>query len=379
MASSTYTHGREPCTGGTGERMNGEMHLDEVERFAEIDRCDALGDVEAAPQQWSMARLLGPSMSLSLDGIDHIVIAGMGGSGISGDVVAQVADGPLSVPVHVHKGYGLPGFTGRRTLVLAVSHSGETEETLSAFEAARRRGARIFAVTSGGTLGAQCDEAGLPWVKVPVGGQPRHSLGLLVVPLLIALGLDGDFDAIADAQRQVVASCGREVPTVRNPAKALATRLASSVVPVVYGSQGVGAVGAYRLKCQLNENAELPVLWGQVPEVSHNDQAAWRSDPASAASFGVVWVRDAAGEHPRLAERVAATSQLTGDRFAWQAELSAPERGPLAARLAAVLLTADLVSVYTALALGRDPTPIAGITALKQRLVRDPASGCFRL
>lgn len=349
------------------------MDLDEVERFADVDRCDALGDVEATAQQWSMARTIGPPAPLDLDGVDHVVVAGLGGSGISGDVVALLADGRLAVPVHVHKSYGLPGFVGARALVLAVSHSGETEETLSAFEEARRRGARIFAVTSGGTLGARCDETGWPWVKVPTGGQPRHSLGLLVVPLLVALGLDGDLDRVASSQRAVVETCGRAVPMAENPAKTLARHLASGVVPVVYGSHGAGAVGAYRLKCQLNENAKLPVLWGAVPEVSHNDLAAWPGATAPEASFGLVWTRDAGGEHPRIGQRITATSQLVGERFAWQAQLCAPDGGPLAARLAALLLTADLVSVYTALALDRDPTPIAGITALKQRLAQGAA------
>jgi glucose/mannose-6-phosphate isomerase len=341
------------------------VDLDDPQRFGEVDSRDALGDVERAAQQWRDAHARA-DVRLDLAGADAVLVTGMGGSGVTGDVIAALAAAArFPLPVAVHKGYGLPHWAGPRTVVVAVSYSGETEETRSGVDEALARGCRVFAVASGGAVGAACDAHRAPWVQVPGGGMPRHSTGWLLVPVLVALGLDHGVDEAVAQLDEVAARYGRAVPSADNLAKRLGAQLAGGAVPLVWGGSGLGALAAYRLKCQLNENAKLIALAAELPEANHNEVVAWQEQAAGAS--GVLFVRDLAGEHPRLAARFAATTRLVAERAAWVAELHACGDTPLA-RLASLLVTADLASIYAALALDRDPTPIPFIDRLKAEL-----------
>lgn len=342
------------------------MDLDRTDLFGEVDPADALADVEDADGQWSRAHR---PATLDLSDTDVVVVTGVGGSGICADVVAALADDRLAVPLVVHKSYGLPAYVGRRSLVVAVSCSGETEETLSAAEEAVRRGARLLVVAGGGRLAALGEEQGEPWVRVTRACPPRHSLGLLAVPVLSALGLDDGLDEALRAQRSVREACGRHVPVADNPAKQLGLRVAEAGAAIVHGTRPLAAVAAYRLKCQLNENAELPAFFGELPEMTHNEIVAWDHPHPMAKGAALVILRDPAGEHPRAARRTELLTGLVADRFAHVSTLTAQGEVPLA-RLASLLLLADLTSVYAAYALDRDPTPIRLIDRLKQEMAR---------
>jgi glucose/mannose-6-phosphate isomerase len=212
-------------------------------------------------------------------------------------------------------------------------------------------------------------EHGVDRVTVPGGGTPRHSLGKLAVPVLIALGLDEGLDEATAVQSQLAAACGRSVPSAANPAKQLAMTIASGGHVAAYGAAGLSAVAASRLKCQLNENAKLLAFLAMVPELGHNEIVGWQDGSSPANDTGVVWLRDPAGEHPQVTRRIAVTNQLIAERAAWTAELTAVGQRPLA-RVASLLLLADLVSVYTAIALDRDPTPVTSIDTLKRELAQ---------
>lgn len=342
------------------------MQLDDHQRFAEVDSADALGDVEATAAQWRTGLALWDS-PLDLAGCDAVVVAGMGGSGIAGDVLWALSlhDSPL--PVVVHKGYDVPAFVGPRTVVVACSYSGSTEETLSAFTMAGKRGARRFAVTSGGALAELCDQEHVPVARVPAGRQPRHSLGLLVAPIMTALGRRDDAADAAAELESVSAALGRTVPLADNPAKQLAQRLARGAVALTWGGHGIGSVAAYRLKCQLNENAKLPAVHAELPEADHNEVVGWEHESVLSGVSGLVALRDPAGEHERVARRFANTTGLLTERLAWTADVVATGSTP-AARIASLLLQADLISVYAAIAADRDPTPVRSIDRLKGQL-----------
>jgi glucose/mannose-6-phosphate isomerase len=142
------------------------------------------------------------------------------------------------------------------------------------------------------------------------------------------------------------------------------------VVPLTWGGHGLGSVAAYRLKCQLNENAKMPAVHAELPEADHNDVVGWEQPSALTGVSALISLRDPAGEHPRVQRRFTVTTQMLGERLAWQAQLEA--RGvSRVARVASLLLQADLVSVYAALAAGRDPSPIASIDRLKSELSGD--------
>jgi glucose/mannose-6-phosphate isomerase len=353
------------------------VDLDDAGAFGGVDRSDALADVEAAAAQWRHARELAGGLRADLGGVTAVLVLGMGGSGISGDVVAAVAADRLDLPVLVHKGYGLPAWVDERTLVLAASYSGGTEETLDGVRAAIGRGGRLVAVTTGGALGELAAEHDFPAVAPPPGRQPRHSLGYLAVPLLVALGLDEGIDEAIDVLAQQEADWDRALPTEAHPLKAIATRLADGTVPVAYGAQGIPALAAARLGYQLNENAKLPALAAPLPELCHNAVVGWEGDSALVGRAGVIWVRDPAGEHERNAIRADLVEGLLTAKTSWQVTLTARGAAPLA-RLASLLHAVDVLSVYTAIARGVDPTPIPSIDALKAGLAEQPMQPTHR-
>jgi glucose/mannose-6-phosphate isomerase len=343
------------------------VDLDAPRDYASVDPANALGDVEATAEQWQQAAALGPGR-LDLDAIDVVVISGMGGSGIAGDVLWALSLHGYPRPIVVHKGYGVPGFTGPRTLVVSFSHSGSTEETLSGFEEAGQRGAARLVVSSGGPLAERAAAAGVDVALMPRGTRPpRHSLGVLLVPALIALGLDEGLDEAIEVIAEVTSQFGRDVEVQDNRAKQIGQRLAAGVVPLTWGGHGIGSVAAYRLKCQLNENAKLPAVHAELPEAGHNDVVGWEQPSALTGASALLSLRDPAGEHPRVSRRFEITQRFLGDCLAWIDRIDARGTSPLA-RAASLLVQADLVSVYAALAADRDPTPIRSIDRLKSEL-----------
>ncbi|MGI8574307.1 MAG: bifunctional phosphoglucose/phosphomannose isomerase [Egibacteraceae bacterium] len=344
------------------------MNLDQPESYAQVDTTDALGDLEAMAEQWRAARV-GAADRLALDGLRTVVVAGMGGSGITGDVVRTLADGRLALPVVVHKGYGMPGWVGPQTLVLAVSCSGGTEETLAAVEEAASRGARLAAISSGGRLSERAREDGFPLYEAKGGLPPRHSIGMLAAPALGALGLDEDLDEALAAMEQVIAACRRDVPTAENPAKRLGAQLGDGRPLVIWGTQGLAEVAAYRFHCQLNENAKLPSIVNVLPELDHNEVVGWQEAPVGDGFAGLAVLRDPDGEPEPVTRRVEPSVAAAREHVDWVEQLH-PQGQSRLARLVTLMLLGDFASVYAALALDRDPTPIPSIDALKAELAR---------
>ncbi|MHB8340936.1 MAG: bifunctional phosphoglucose/phosphomannose isomerase [Mycobacteriales bacterium] len=313
-----------------------------------------------------------------------VVCAGMGGSGIAGDVLAAVAGPGCPVPVWCHKSYGLPGWVGAADAVVAVSCSGTTEETLSALDEAARRGARVVAVGAAGSpLHLRAAQAGAPFVAVPGGRQPRASLWALAVPVLYiggALGLMAlpapEVEAAALRLEAIAVACRVGSESFINPAKGLALALAGTL-PMIWGSSALAGVAATRWSCQLNENAKLPAVSGVLPEANHNQVVTLDgpfarerdlfADPDGQLRIRLVVLRDPAGEHPQVTRRVEASRQLAADRGVAVSEVQAEGSSRLE-RLAHLIGIGDFASVYLALMGGVDPTPVAVISELKARI-----------
>jgi glucose/mannose-6-phosphate isomerase len=341
--------------------LDGGVDLDEPDHYSRVDLSDALADVEAAPWQWDDARRVRLEVDLTL--AEQVCIVGMGGSGVTGHMLRTLVADELEVPLVVHQGYGLPRFVGPSTQVIAVSHSGNTEETLDAVHHAEARGVPVAALTTGGRLGALARERQWPLATVPATAPPRHSLGWLLVPLLALFGLDDQLDAAIAGQRRAVAACGRHIPRQDNPAKLLAEHLAQVDLAVVWGTQGVGAAAGWRLTAQLNENAKLPAYATVLPEADHN-AIAGHCLKQHAPRSALLVVRDPLGEHERVATRVKPSLDVVEGHFAWTTEIRSTS-GPPLARLAELVMHADLISIYTALARGVDPSRIEAIDRLK--------------
>ena len=323
-----------------------------------------------------------------------VVVCGMGGSGIAGDVLAAVAGTASPVPVISHRGFGLPAWVGAGDVVLAASCSGTTEETLSAVEEAARRGCPLLAVgAENSPLHQRAQQGRAVFVRVTQGRQPRASIWSLSTPLLLAgsaLGLcaagDDVVESVAVALEDVALRCRIDAEALVNPAKALAGALAGAL-PVVWGTSPLTGVAAYRFACQLNENANTPASWGALPEAGHNQVVALdgpfagrpaaqddddlfrdRADDVDGGRLVLVLLRDNE-EDPRVAARADAVTALAEDRGV-PVQAVRTEGASAFERLARLVALGDYASTYLAVAQGTDPTPVDAITALKSAVSR---------
>ncbi len=300
-----------------------------------------------------------------------IVITGMGGSAIGGALVAGIAEAVARVPIIVSRSYSLPAFVDNHTLVIASSYSGATEETLSAFDDAHQRGARLVAVTTGGALAERAESLGVPLYQFTYVSQPRAAVGFsfgALLGLLSQLGVIPDPSTdLREAEALLAAhttQIGPDVPTTRNPAKRLAAEFMGDI-PFIYGAEHLAAV-ARRWKTQLNENSKNWAAWDTLPEAAHNAIAGY-AHPYIAPEDMFVVILDSRLYDPRVRAAIPPILDLLAQ--ANVAEITVTARGE--SRLAqALALTqfGDYVSYYLALLNEVDPTPIPAISFLKSRL-----------
>jgi len=353
-----------------------EYDFDDLGAIERLDSEDVLGAVERFADQCHEAWTIGRAATGLPDatGVDSIVVLGMGGSGISGDVTQAVVEPRLPIPFRVIKSYGpLPEWVGRNTLVFAVSYSGSTEESVAALKDTHARGARIVTISSGGPLQELAAEYGVAHVAIPSGLQPRASLGYLTLPILavlVSVGLVSDLQADVDEAIEVLGTlaerCHRKTSVVENPAKDLASRILGRI-PVVYGGYPLGGVAAQRFKCDLNEYAKTPAFYNVFPELDHNEIVGWsRLAELTSSTFVVVMLRDPE-EHPRVALRFEITRKLIEDKLAAVVEVHAEGDSALSRLLSLVFVT-QMAAIYLGIAYGVDPGPVAVIQQLKGEL-----------
>jgi len=300
---------------------------------------------------------------------DSVVILGMGGSAIGGDLVCTLVRDLCPVPIFINREYDLPRFVGQGTLVIACSYSGDTEETLAAFQEASRRGAKLLALTTDGQL-AQMTENPLTFSYV---AQPRAALGFSLVMLLGILTEIGfvpdprpDLGEAIEVMEELGEKVREEVPTSQNRAKQLATLLLGKL-PVIYGAQHLAPV-ARRWKGQFNENGKCFAFFEALPELHHNTVEAFPY-PSELAERGVILLLISRLYHPRNILRFQVTEEML-DRYGiphWSME--AKGRSPLSQVLSTIHL-GDYVSLYLAALRGVDPSSVGTIAYLKERLAQ---------
>jgi len=305
--------------------------------------------------------------------IRNIVVLGMGGSGISGDVIATTFNDELPVPVNVLKQIRTPAYVGPNTLAFAVSYSGDTEETVSMARSALGQGAQLVAISCGGELEQVARDAGALHVPCPSGYLPRAAIGALVAPLctvLYRLRLAPGAHALLNcAQAQLAlrrAACRPEVEGPANPARELARRIGRTI-PLFYGGGALGAVAAYRWKCDVNENAKAPAFCNAYPELAHNEICGWgQHGDVTRQLISLVELRHGY-EHDRLQLRFAAGREIVDECVHQILTVEAAGEGRLA-QLLDLMYLGDWTSCYLALQNDVDPGPIDAIAALKSRL-----------
>lgn len=350
------------------------MDLDNLEEYQAIDPSGMGEWIENLPKQCEEARQIAQSVALPTFGeIRQVVILGMGGSAIGGDLVRITLEGEAKVPFIINRDYELPGYVGPNTLVIASSYSGNTEETLAGYLEAKKRGAMLLAITTGGTLTEWAQADGVTVIKIPGGLSPRAALGYSFVPLLITawrLGLCADKSKELDATIQLLKDLrsryGKEVPTENNLAKELARKLYGRI-PLIYGSAGYRSVVATRIKGQINENAKNVAFWNVFPELNHNELVGWQ-EPGLTRQIQLLVLRDKE-ESERIRTRIEVTEDIIRERVAEIVDLWAEGDSQLE-RMFSLIYLGDYISYYLALLNKIDPTPVAVIDRLKGELAK---------
>jgi glucose/mannose-6-phosphate isomerase len=338
--------------------------------IASVDAGKLVEDILGLPDQLRDALWRVNSANLKpYDTPGGLVVAGMGGSAIGGALALAALGDRASRPIAVSRDYGLPPWTTPETTVLCCSYSGDTEETLTAFEAAGALGARRIVCTTGGRLAAEARADGVPVIPLPGGFQPRAAIGYLLVVSLEVAWLAGvgqrlhtEIDVAAAHAEQLVAAWGPDAPE-DSPAKTLARSLTGTVCQIA--GAGLTVPVAYRWKTQFNENAKLPAFATELPELDHNEIVGWER-AAELARFSAVFLDDS-DLHPRVRDRIELTMELVEAQAAVTERIQSIGESRVE-RIVSLVLLGDLVSLYLAILGGRDPTDIIAIDRLKEAL-----------
>ena len=325
----------------------------------------------ALPEQVAAAATLAADIDNlpDQDAVENVVVLGMGGSGIAGDVLQAIAGPFMAVPVTVAKGHEAPASVGPGTLCFAISYSGDTEETVEAAQAAAVAGARMVLLSHGGALAELAREWDAAHVALPECPMPRAGIGSVAVPPLVVLERIGLFPGAAQYVADAVHQLRRRRDALivdDGPAQRLARKIGGTM-PIAYGGDALGTVAAYRFKCQVNENAKAPAFWASVPEMAHNEICGWgqHGDVTRQVMTVVRFRHDF--EHPQVSRRFDLTYDLLDEVVHAIVDVQAVGEGALA-QLLDLVIQGDFVSLHLAAQAGVDPGPIPVLTDLKAAL-----------
>jgi glucose/mannose-6-phosphate isomerase len=345
--------------------------LDELNEIKKIDKSNMLSFCIEAPKHYGDAAKLAQSFSTDLPRPQTIIVAGMGGSAIGGELLKDWTRDRMSVPVEICREYHLPAYANRNTLVFAISYSGETEETLSALLDAVKRKCMVICISSGGKLNELAEKLNLPHLLVPSGMAPRATLPYLFMPMptiLQEMGLVSKVDAEISETVQILRQVSAENSPNRQSSSNFSKTLASSIngtVPAVYGF-GLYRAVAQRVKTQFNENSKNPAKWEFFPELDHNEIVGWEAAREFAKCVSLILIRDV--EEPiEIRGRIEVTKDLMRQQKLRLFEVWSKGKSSLA-KMSSVICTGDFTSVYLAVLRGIDPTPVKTIDLLKKEL-----------
>jgi glucose/mannose-6-phosphate isomerase len=349
------------------------MNLNDIQAFQTLDTQNMLAHIDTLPDQLRRAWELGSESPLpDWHHVQQIVVAGLGGSAIGGDLLSAYILPFCRVPVVIHRDYGLPAWAhGSQTLVIASSHSGNTEEVLDAFGEAQARGCSLLAITTGGALARQAEAASIPAWRFEHKGQPRAAVGFSFCLLLAALRRlefvpdpASELDEAVSAMRAQQLHIQASVPDIHNPAKRLAGQPVGRLV-TVFGSDILAPV-ARRWKGQINELAKAWGTFDNLPEADHNSLAGSINPPGSISRVVAIFLR-APSDHPRNRKR----ADLTRKSFMLNGigtDYHDARGDSRLAHLWTALHYGDYVGYYLAMAYGVDPSPVDAIESFKKAL-----------
>lgn len=345
---------------------------DDLKRLEKIDRSKMWKLLFDFPLQCRQAIRLGDKLSLSPPRqLKKTVVCGLGGSAIGGDILKTLLFQKLKIPILVNRNYGLPRMVDEETLVFIVSYSGNTEETLSAYEEGKKRKSFLISICSGGELKDLSEQDEVPCLIVPSGMPPRTTIGYLSIPMLRILEklkwvAAQNYDELLQILDEVRKRSHPQVPLRKNPAKSLAQELLGKI-PLVYGVEGKTDVVAHRLKTQFNENSKILAFWDVFPELNHNEIVGWGGEgKIDLKRFYPIFIRDHS-EEEKIKKRIEVTQSIIKNKKVKWAEIWTEGKDKLTRVLSAIYM-GDWVSFYLAIAEEVDPTPVKMIDFLKKEL-----------
>jgi len=351
------------------------MLLNKHEDFAKLDPQNMLAEIGGLPDQLTTAWSLGQKQDLpNLSAIQRVVIAGMGSSAIGADLLASYASPICSVPIIVHRDYDLPAFAqGPETLFIASSHSGTTEETLTAFEAALKANCTLIALSTGGKLAKKAISAKIPLWKFEHSGQPGAAVGFsfgMLLALFVRAGfISSDQVDVADTVTEMKSqqeTLRADVPVYKNPAKRYAGQSVGRWV-TVFASNYLAPV-ARRWSGQINEFAKAGSNFSLLPEADHNTLAGILHPEDTMLHTHNIFLR-AASDHRRnrlrsnLTRKIFMLEGLSTDAY------DARGKTPLS-QVWTALHFGDYLAYYLAMSYGVDPTPVEALVYLKEKLAK---------
>ena len=294
--------------------------------------------------------------------IGKIVVSGLGGSGIGGNLVYEMVSEELTVPFEVNQNYSLPNYVDESTLVIVSSYSGNTEETLQSLELAIQRNARIICISSNGQIIDKAREAGYDFIRIPGGMPPRACLGYSFVQQLYVLSKLGLISsAFETALTKAIALLDQEEEAIKRTAYNVASQLHNHQ-PIIYAEDSKTAV-AVRFRQQLNENSKKLAWHHVIPEMNHNELVGWR---ANDHHYAVVFLRSQ-DDDERNKQRIEINKEIIGQytnniREIWAKGASKMEQALY------LIHVVDWVSLYLAEKRGMDPVEVDVIDYLKGEL-----------
>jgi glucose/mannose-6-phosphate isomerase len=345
--------------------------LDNQEKISLVDKSGMLDFAVNAAKHYRQAAEIADKIQVNYPKPANIVVAGLGGSAIGGDLLKDWAKNQLKVPIEVSREYQLPAYAGKKTLVMVCSYSGDTEETLSSFLDGLKRGCMIYCISSGGALIKYAKKHKVPYLQVTAGMPPRAALPYMLIPLLFYMEKAGLVKGVAEQLEETLALLkkvsfenGPDVPTRDNFAKTVATHVGDTA-PTVYG-QGFYRSVAQRFKQQFNENSKSAAKWEVFPELDHNEIVGWEGRGEQCKYFSVIFIRDS--DTPvEIESRIDITHQIMERAGLIMFDLEVQGKSTLAKMLSTVVV-GDFISVYLAVTRGADPTPVLTINYLKTSL-----------
>jgi glucose/mannose-6-phosphate isomerase len=349
------------------------VNLDNQELYQQLDKENMSAQLHGLPQQCLDAWHKGLEFKLPADyrDIDKIVILGMGGSAIGGDLVRSLATKEAKLLIFVNRDYDLPPFVDIRTLVIASSYSGNTEETLSAFSQALKTGCKQLAMTTGGRLKEMAVDRKVPVFHIDHVSPPRAALGYGFLPIMAFLrnlgflkGISIDVDVMVKELQDSLVQMDETSPCSANPAKRIAKNLFGKLT-VIYGAGILGQV-AHRWKTQINENSKAWATYAQLPELNHNAVVGYNFPPELARQIHVIFLQ-CPSLHHRTMIRYGITGELLTQNNISHQYIDSCGEDPFRQMMSLIYL-GDWVSYYLAILYQIDPSPVAAVDYLKKRL-----------